>query len=26
MIGLQWFFDVPPIAAAEKDYYGKWAQ
>jgi len=23
MIELQWFFEVRPIAASEKDYYGK---
>jgi len=26
MIELQWFFEVRPIAASEKDYYGKLAQ
>jgi len=23
MIEMQWFFEVQPIAASEKDYYGK---
>jgi len=26
MIELQWFFEVRPIAASEKDYYGKLPQ
>jgi len=26
MIELQWFFEARPIAASEKDYYGKLAQ
>jgi len=26
MIELQWFFEARPIAASEKDYYGKLPQ